>query len=235
LPKSPYRTEADLCDHLIRVARARGFLVFPETGGFDLLLIATSEANGFEAGTQIGVEAKLRATMQVLHQGMPHDWGATPHCFAVLVPEAGDIFLELARRLKTTVFEAINFDDAYYGDFSFLPWYRQEPKTLCFVPGVEILGTRGGCPSPVRLSPWKLGAVGLCLLHDERGYLTSKDFAEAKVSMSYFYKEKFFLEKRERRVIEGRSVALYRLDPSKKLPHLIYPEIAEALRKSRSA
>jgi hypothetical protein len=235
VPTPPlFKTEADMCDRLIQVARAHGFLVFPEAGGFDLLLVATADANGFEPGTQVGVEAKLRANMHVLHQALPRDWGQTPHCFAVLVPEGDDFFIEIARRLKITVIEAINLGDAHY-DLSFLRWYKHEPKQVCFVPGVEIFGTRGGCPSPKRLSKWKLNAVRLCLLHDEKGYLTSKDFEEAEINKGLFYKEGWFLEERERVVVDGRSLARYRLDATKKLPHLVYPEIAEAIRKSMSA
>lgn len=232
-----YETEADLCDHLIRAARARGFLVFPELAGFDLLLIATAETRGFAPGTQIGVEAKLGATMRVLYQALPRESGVGPHCYAVLVPVAGDEFLALARRLRISVIEAINLDCKYQGDFSFWPWYQHEPAELCYAPGAEVLGTRGGCPNPSRLSHWRLSAVGLCLLHEERGYLTSKDFEEAGIGKGWFIHEKWFLEEqpRERMVVDGHSVVRYRLDATKKLPHLAYPEIAEALRKSRSA
>lgn len=64
--KEAVPTEAVLCDYFIEEAnQVEGWVCYPETGGFDVLLV-------HESGRQIGVEAKLQLNAKVAEQILPH-------------------------------------------------------------------------------------------------------------------------------------------------------------------
>jgi hypothetical protein len=64
--KQAVPTEAVLCDYFIAEANAvAGWTCYPETGGFDVLLV-------HDSGRQIGVEAKLQLNTKVAEQVLPH-------------------------------------------------------------------------------------------------------------------------------------------------------------------
>ncbi len=227
-----FQTEAELCDLLTRIARAMHFRVFPETAGFDLLLVSTEETRGFEDGITIGVEAKLHANCVVLSQAMPRVRGDKVHYYAVLVPKIVAGFTEVAAGLKITVIDAERLENPYYRDFSFMRWYRHEPDKPCWVPELEVPGMSGGKSAPQKLTKWKLGAVGLCLLAEQRGYLTKADFEQAGVSMGRFVVEKWILRKEVVKVGTKREFR-YILNLTTNPPHLQYPEVYIALRDAK--
>lgn len=98
-----YEKEADLCRLFIACLPAE-WTAYPETGGFDILLVRDSD------GTQIGIEAKLRLNPKVLAQvleGQSH-YAAVhpgPDYRAVLVPpgKCGDDLMKIAAALGVTV------------------------------------------------------------------------------------------------------------------------------------
>src|SRR4028119_817912 len=98
-----FTRKADLCAAFMAVL-PEGWVAYPETGGFDLLLVRAAD------GLQIGVEAKLRLNAKVIRQACEPSrpdqlTGPNPDCRAVLVPQgaAGADLIELCRLLGLTV------------------------------------------------------------------------------------------------------------------------------------
>ncbi len=231
-----YKSEAHLCEHLAIVAREQNFEVHPETSGWDLLLVAGENCCGFEKGDQVGVQAKLRANFQVLIQAWTPEGPADlqqrpgPHYYAVLVPRANDGFIDIARRFQITVLEGQYIDRQ---PLSFKRWYRFEHKALCWVPTVEILAVAGGVASPRSITPWKLGAINLCLTCVERGYITKADFVENNISMSKWHQLGWIFRSEVVRV-DGKKEYRYQLRLENQPPLVRYPEIAAALQAERA-
>lgn len=67
---NPYATEEALCEAFAGAARADGWTVYPEQGGWDLLLVRRA--------VQVGVQAKLVAGVEVLLQALPTLDGYVP-------------------------------------------------------------------------------------------------------------------------------------------------------------
>lgn len=239
--RKDYPTEATLCERLATVARAQGFKVYSETCGFDMLLVATEQASGFQPGDRIGVEAKLAANVTLLAQALPREVNkeGAAHYYVALVYSASDEFKDVARRLRISTVEIDRID--YAGKlFSFAScrWYRHEVTKLSWLPDCEVPKLAAGVPAPVRLTKWKMDAIKLCLLCEERGFLLRKDFADAGISMTRWYKLKWIRREDVEsplRLQGSRKLQSYVLVPESKPPHLRYPDVAEALRQEALA
>lgn len=59
----PYTSEAELCLAFAAECRQHGWTIYPESQGWDMLLV--------RGKTQVGVQAKLQANIQVLLQALP--------------------------------------------------------------------------------------------------------------------------------------------------------------------
>ena len=84
--EKPFATEGALCEAFAEWARAEGFTVYPETAGWDMLLVAAD-------GHQLGIEAKLSLNLKVLAQalkGCTYSAERGPDYRAILVPESHD-------------------------------------------------------------------------------------------------------------------------------------------------
>lgn len=109
--KSVFENEAALCAAFI-AALPEGWTAYPETAGFDILLVRAD-------GAQIGVEAKMTLNAKVLLQsvdGMYSQWEsekAGPDWRAALVPygTAGAEMQRIARHLGITVIECRAADE----------------------------------------------------------------------------------------------------------------------------
>ncbi len=228
-----FKTEAELCEALSTAARALGFKVFSETAGFDLLLVSES-AKGFDAGDQIGVEAKLRANWQVLYQALPRPLGIHhPDFYCVLVPTCDRDYCELAGRLEISV---IVGHELVGSDLHMFPfdmhrrrrWYRQRAKGTCWVPDVEVVGMAAGTKSPLQITQWKMNAIKVCMRGVHNGFLTKKDFEECHVSMPRFLEMGWI--KGYDMVREGKKrVKRYVLVDEAMPPHLKFAQITDAL------
>jgi hypothetical protein len=68
MPRAPARnfaTEADLCAAFVTdIQKVKGWKIYPETAGFDLLLVRE------EDGAQLAIEAKLALNTKVLEQAL---------------------------------------------------------------------------------------------------------------------------------------------------------------------
>ena len=101
-----YSTEAAMCAAFVEYAQGKGWLVYPETCGFDMVLVRQTD------GAQLAVEAKQQLNVHVLTQVVTgagrwqQDSG--PDYRAVLVPVGGTAGLEeLARVCGITVIRAM--------------------------------------------------------------------------------------------------------------------------------
>jgi len=183
-------TEGALCDQFASEARAQGFRVHAETSGWDLLLVDAD-------GGQVGIQAKLRPNVEVLAQALGHGGRPCPgpDHHAVLVPLAAftPAFAIVARELRLVILdaEAILVGDRWDGrKLSIVDALERAPiwehTERAWVPELEVHALGGGRAGPVQLTPWKIAALKLCRILRRRGYLTRADFAQHKVSVTWW-------------------------------------------------
>lgn len=222
-------TEEQLCAEFMAWARSEGHRCYPEWGGWDILVVMSN-------GTQVGVEAKTRANVEVLEQAMsPAECRPGPTYHAVLVPTAGVAFKAIAGRLNVWVMEWAPKPAwrARYAKAALLPtlvrgtwaWSHPEPQG---VPPVEELGRPAGVPSPSSLTPWKLKAIKLLIILERRGYVTSADFKALDLSITTWVGRwiRWDGSKIGRR---HRYVAI--AEPRDTRPDRLHPEVTTALRE----
>ena len=196
-------SEADLCAAFIAAVAAptRGvgakWTAYPETAGFDILLIR--EGDGF----QIGVEAKLSLNAKVVAQALPYGEGwhygtaPGPDCRAVLVP-FGKCNEDVSRICAALGITVIRFHTAppagggIWGRpfFPHLPdertglamgeWHPWAPAERCPLPDY-IPDVAAGVAAPSKLSEWKVKAIRLAVLLDDRP-VTRADFRALQLS-----------------------------------------------------
>jgi len=221
LPTGMFGSEAELCELLTKVARAAGFLVHAEVGGWDLVIVSR------ETGLQCGVQAKLRPNVDVLAQAFgtdSHEPGPAVH--AVLVPVPSRAFLQVAARLDVMVIQGVTLDRFDLASaVSRAP--RWQHKAPLWVPDVEII-TPAGVASPRKVTEWKVNAVKLCLLIRERGYVTTADMRRLGQNRSWWFMRSAPILVRSEH--ESRQARYVFADPSSPLvPDLRWPEIVTAL------
>jgi len=225
--KNPYSLESELCNILIKYAKENGWKVYPETSGWDILLVKD---------IQIGIQAKLKDNIEVLSQAIPYSYEVCgPNIRAVLVPRASKDFKTVANALGLFVIEGLvrvrdSLGRKYWskeiktGLDKYTKKHLNYPKNLCWVPDVEI-NVPAGVKSPRQITEWKVKAVKLCFRLAEQGYVTSKDFKNAKLSIT-IWKIKWLIDSGKK---EGKLVKYIR-KPNAQLPDDLYPEVTEALR-----
>lgn len=190
-------TEAELCDAFVQAAVEDGWDVYPEHGGFDLLLVWKATrlhpkrlppgCARAPAGYQIGLEAKLRANVDVLFQGYHHTRRVRvgPDEVGVLVPKATGSFGGVAKALGLRVFDASHYEEPKEGwrarhTIDPAPCYVEPKLKRVRLPAVPLQGS-GGQPSPRTMSKWREAALRLCILLDSKGWISGADFKAAGV------------------------------------------------------
>ena len=194
--KAAFPTEEALCTLFTQNMESLGWTVYPETGGFDLLLVWEP------TGHQLGVEAKLSLNAKVVDQIIPDDFHTGevrapqgPDFRAVIVPCLTDASKGLAKALKVLGISV--FDVGYSGNgLSFLPsveryigqgqwserdlpiywdtyWHDFNPEQRCTLPPMKP-NLRAGIPSPIKLSPWKVGALKVLADLQIDGFVTAR-------------------------------------------------------------
>ena len=172
-----FKTEADLCTAFNAWARKEGWTPYPETGGWDVLLVAAD-------GTQIGVQAKLKFNIKVLAQCLPeHYQGISgPDFRAVLVPELISEHRQIAGALGLQCIypthsgrvqdfaPALNTGRHWDGGWHYWNPAKRHPLPA-YVPDVPA-----GASGPVQLTEWKIKALRVCAVLEVRGYVTRADF-----------------------------------------------------------
>lgn len=199
-----FEKEADLCSAFIS-ALPKEWTAYPETGGFDILLVR--KADGF----QIGVEAKLKLNAKVICQAAEYASyhyvdSEGPDCRAVLIPDGvsmdmaaicpliGVTVIRMLAPSKWRVGHDFNPslpkpDKGYWSD----NWYERCPAKRITLPDwVPDVGA--GHSSPVALTDWKVRAIKIVITLARRGYITRQDFAFFKISMSRWTQEKWIVQ-----------------------------------------
>lgn len=194
-----FAKESDLCSTFISLLPEE-WTAYPETGGFDILLVR--DADGF----QIGVEAKLKLNAKVICQAAESTstyqiTAPGPDCRAVLIPEGVTTDLAaLCPRLALTVI-SVRYDSFVAeclkrNPFSFHPrlpeiddrwltrdWYELCPASRLKLPD-WVPDVSAGESAPVTLTQWKIRAIKIAITLEKQGYITRQDFAFFEISMS---------------------------------------------------
>jgi hypothetical protein len=197
-----FSNEAELCAEFIK-HNADKWDAYPETAGFDILMVRKSD------GCQVGVEAKMRLNAKVILQAAESTStyqidASGPDYRAVLVPydKAGELCGLLPRLQITCIRFGIEIIDGYekYGipatekvwQHEYLPrpdicswegWYDLCPAKRCKLPDY-VPDVRAGCPSPVQLSDWKIRAIKIAIILEKEGGVTRADFKAIGIDMT---------------------------------------------------
>lgn len=185
--EKPFPTEAALCKRFLS-GLPEEWTAFPETAGWDILLVRKSD------GFQIGIEAKLKLNTQVVSQAL-EPYGRYyadmpgPDCRAVLVPWGEGGFGTICKYIGITIIhvkpsapdERLRWNpvfdprlpgDQHGQDEEWQEWAPSKRHELPeYVPDV-----RAGVPSPVQLTTWKIAALKIAVILENRGYLLRSDF-----------------------------------------------------------
>lgn len=200
-----FEKESDLCRAFI-AAVPDTWTAYPETGGFDILLVRK------EDGFQVGVEAKLKLNAKVVTQAAQrvdqcYTMQAGPDCRAVLIPQGvSEDLAEVCKLVGVTVIRqrsteaqvAENRKNYKFNNYSFDPdlpilaehetwgtklWHEFAPARRLTVPDY-VPDTGAGNAAPIMLTPWKISAIRIVILLERFGFVTRQDFDDHGVSMS---------------------------------------------------
>jgi hypothetical protein len=219
-------SEVELCAAFIAWVQANSdWLVYPETGGFDMLLVAPD-------GAQLGIEAKLGCTAKLLDQALPRNCfsgAAGPDFRGVLLPLCPSYEAhELLDSLGLLAFYGSRIDERFHGSslVDRAGWSHWAPEQRIelprFVPDVAA-----GAPSPIRLTKSKIAALKLIALIELRGYVVPQDFRDLDVDSRRWTNPASGLLQLDG---EGRYVRGEKLLFDKQHPR-VFAEIVAALRR----
>lgn len=190
--KNPYGSEAELCDAFVESAKLSDWQAYPECGNWDLLMVRD--------GIQVGIEAKMRCSLEVVTQAMPkrsrYRAVPSPHYVGVLVPFTSPALNEVCSALKILTFDHSFMEVARMWQEHGAPSGHRpgdlrldiKPEYVIEAPRIELpvvaVQTSGGRPSPKRMSKWRVSALRLCILLERRGDLSSQDFRSEKMDIT---------------------------------------------------
>ena len=168
-----YKLEKDMCDELASYARNDKWIVYPEQGGWDLLLVRNS--------IQVGIQAKLRPNIKLLSQSIVPEEYDGPHYRAIAVgnlTQAERIDITKITKELRLVFIDMSIHPTYwlYNSLSVAPirHYRHFPKKPLWIPPF-VPDLPAGVPSPKNVSPWKVSAVKLEIIAMNKGWVSIID------------------------------------------------------------
>lgn len=209
--KVQFPTEAALCEMFIRNMRAMGgWTIYPETAGFDILLVRDA------TGHQLGVEAKLQLNAKVASQILPPDsigynseGIAGPDFRAVIVPCITEANGGIAHMLRILGVHVLAPDTRHCGHLEFslgrhlhgdcreldanvgalmewdLAWHDWNPPSRCKLPEI-VPNVPAGVPAPLQLTPWKIGALKVMADLELDGFVTAKSVRNHNVDARRF-------------------------------------------------
>lgn len=192
-----FSTEAALCAAFVAHVDKRVWQAYPETGGFDLVMVHRKTA------MQVGIEAKQSLNAEVAKQAIAHMRSGPqngPDFHAILVPMGGNAALdEVLDLVGITTIRARsekNFmphlptdwdlgDMRTHGDFFWesLTWHQLSPEKRIVLPDY-VPDSTAGSPSPITLTQWKVRAIKIAIMLERRGVVTTADFEALKISRS---------------------------------------------------
>lgn len=180
-----FPTEAALCAAFSAWAQSKGWTPYPETGGFDILLVAAD-------GTQVGVQAKLRFNIKVLEQLVPdcyywRDERIDADYRAVLTPQRGNENLCDALGVTSMYVDtawyrpsrAVTFSPGLPNETKFSShygrWHWRCPDKRIELPNY-VPDVVAGASGPSQLTKWKEAALAIAAVLELRGFVTRRDF-----------------------------------------------------------
>jgi hypothetical protein len=177
-PEPKYQTEAALCDDLRTHAKAAGWLVYPECGGWDLVLV--------RRGIQIGVQAKLKFNPHLVAQALASPTHG-PHYRALACPLArtvrddaymiaercGLLLLDMNAVPDRWLVGRMRWSGIRLRDTRSWRRYRWPGKRLWLPPAVPDLPA--GVPSPEVVGPWQLAVCEAEALIRRKGWIAKAD------------------------------------------------------------
>jgi len=203
--------EDELCKWFIEEeAKPNGWVCYPETSDWDILLVRN--------GIQIGVQAKVRANVKLIQQVLPlapsFRYGSImsapekyrghlkgPDFRTILVPEEGigkktfGVLSDVCRICGIWMFakgkprrwggEPHHLGTALLEDPEEFEHYDWHPPEKEWFPEV-VPDLPAGVKSPVQLTRWKQQALKLIARAEVRGYVTSKDAKELDINFQRF-------------------------------------------------
>ena len=197
--KPSWKFEKDLVADFMALARRTGFRCYPETSNFDVLLVR-------EDGFQVGVQAKLTSTVNVIAQAVIHPYAQRgPDVVAVLVPTPSNDFNTVCLAMNILVIDGRRVwrerDESEHRAARSSFAFQFEDHIRSMTPRVFKGGrvwfppfepdTDGGVPAPKSMTPWKLGAARICNILRARGYVTRADFKTLDVSIGWWTRKHF--------------------------------------------
>ena len=188
----PFEKETDLVaefiDQLNKDYRDNPWTVYPETAGWDLLLV-------HKEGFQLGIEAKLSLNAKVIDQALVNQHSSYlqgPDYRAVLVPadkvqhHLGNICAAIGlgmisiRRQQRGCTYGLNLPNE---DYSWREWPNWCPGERCALPDY-VPDVAAGDKSPVMLTHWKIKAIKLMILLERNGVVHRGDMKALQISPS---------------------------------------------------
>lgn len=173
-------TETELCAGFIAIAKDCGWTAYPELEDFDIVLVRDD--------LQIGIQAKLRFNATLLRQIIPVDYYATgcPQYLGILLPVVDRDVAEICEFMGFLWFAASSSGRTRHfleaSPFEPRTWHSRKWDSIPvwsndlielpdYVPDVAA-----GASAPVRLTPWKIGALKVCATIEIRGHVDKLDF-----------------------------------------------------------
>lgn len=231
IPQFP--TETALCAAFIAWAKPQGWIAYPETADWDILMVHAD-------GTQIGIQAKLKFNLMVLHQAITtnnprwHDEG--PDFRAILIPEQSG-YTELTAHLglieifaRRDYFRpAVHDFEPKLGDLDrYHGWHYCNPAKRVALPEY-VPDVPAGVPAPSTLSHWKIAALHIIATLEIRGWVTRLDFSSNHINPGIWLYGSKWLKPGE---AKGQWIADESMPDFKSQHPTVYPQIVEKLRKT---
>lgn len=209
-----------MCELLRSVAMGEGWVVYPETSDWDMILVRPGDS------FQVGVQAKQQPNVDVLAQTIVSDRCKGPDVHAVLVPTCSQAFREVARAMGVLVLEAASMDTSRAGR-----WARparledlvdKAPKRVhlpgrCWLPPF-VPQLPAGVPGPRQVTPWKVYAAELCARIRTGDPLSNRNARALRLNVDRL------------ELLPGTKPRLYRVPSGTWLPDMDFPEVAEGLK-----
>lgn len=228
--EASFATEREMCAAFIAAIDKRIWIPYPETQGWDILLVRKTD------GFQIGIQAKLKLNADVINQAIEDGYGAYwsngPDCRAVLVPwNCTGRLTKIASYIGVTVVRMypgvnrprFNPDLPRDGDPSAnsTDWFQTCPKKRHSLPEY-VPDVPAGASAPVQLTNWKIAAIKIAVTLEKRGFVTRHDFSHIGLD----HRRWTAPGNQWLQVENGHFVAGERLPDFKKQHPRVYTEIA---------
>lgn len=229
-------SEAQLCSEFRIAAEEQGWITHGEVDGWDLVLVPRPGATvvgGVRAllpddwdGKAVGIQAKLLANCDVLHQAVSHSGVVWRF---VLVRSSRGAFDGIAARLGIGVIERETPGGTRWSA-GFRVSGRVTPYAVrgnLWLPPV-VSDKPAGVAAPQQLTRWRVGALKLCAVLRERGYLTSADFDRENINMAR-WKNTWLMADGAKAEVGTKKLARWVATPGYPLPDVGWERIRDQL------